>query len=125
MDQVPVNLDVNARNAMPRGGISAFETGNLSPDEIPDPGICGFRKGKFVMLRIKDTGSGMERETMAYIFDPFYTTRKFGRGTGLKLSTVFGIFQQYSGRITCQSKPGKGTCFIICLTAADENIKPD
>jgi len=123
MDQMLINLGINARDAMPCGGYLCFETLNSSSGENRDAGIWSGRQGEFVIIRIKDTGTGMDRETLAHIFDPFYTTREFGRGTGLGLSTVFGIVQQYRGIITCHSEPGKGTCFTICLPVTDEKTQ--
>jgi PAS domain S-box-containing protein len=114
--QVIINLVVNAQDAMPNGGRLLLETGRL---EIQDGRVQGalvpLGPGRYVTLRVTDTGRGMDQETQARIFEPFFTTKPPGRGTGLGLSTVYGIVEQSGGRIGFQSAPSAGTSFVIYL----------
>ncbi|HEX7928971.1 MAG TPA: PAS domain-containing protein, partial [bacterium] len=113
MEQVLMNLAVNARDAMPHGGTLTFETEArvLDASRLRDQPWA--RPGAFVALRVKDTGEGMAPDVLEHIFEPFYTTKPVGKGTGLGLSTVYGIVQQHSGAIEVQSVPGTGTEFTI------------
>jgi PAS domain S-box-containing protein len=118
LQQVILNLVVNARDAMPQGGILTIETSeeDLVPQEI-DPGIYG-GGGRFIRLRVADTGLGIPEADQERIFEPFYTTKAMDKGTGLGLATVYGIVKQSGGYIWLQSEPGEGATFDIFLPRA-------
>ncbi|MCU0286682.1 MAG: response regulator [Acidobacteria bacterium] len=115
LDQVIVNLVVNARDAMPNGGRLIIETLNVDVDENFAAGHVGCVPGPYVQLSVSDTGHGISPEIMIHIFDPFFTTKLNDKGTGLGLSTVYGIVKQNNGFITCYSEPQMGTTFKIYL----------
>jgi two-component system cell cycle sensor histidine kinase/response regulator CckA len=122
MGQVLMNLCLNARDAMPEGGILKLETSNARIDADAAARTIDGRAGDFVRLRVSDTGTGMVPGVQERIFEPFFTTKEPGKGTGLGLAMVFGILKQHQGWIECKSEPGKGTVFDLYLPRALEPI---
>jgi PAS domain S-box-containing protein len=115
MEQVILNLVVNARDAMPEGGRLTIETSNVEVGGASTPQTGEVKAGPNVVLSIRDTGTGMNEETLRQVFTPFFTTKPPGRGTGLGLSTVYGIIRQHEGQIFVESKPGRGSTFRVHL----------
>jgi PAS domain S-box-containing protein len=123
MEQILLNLVVNARDAMPRGGTLTVQTASQQIEKVPVRAPAQARAGQYVSLMVRDSGCGMDQETLERIFDPFFTTKGPGRGTGLGLATVYSIVQQHQGWIDVESELNRGTTFTILLPAADGPIE--
>jgi signal transduction histidine kinase/CheY-like chemotaxis protein len=120
IEQIVVNLAVNARDAMPRGGRLAIGVETMNLDAAYTETHPQARAGRFVRLRVSDTGAGMDTATLAHIFEPFFSTKDIGKGTGLGLATVYGIVKQHEGWVEASSKPGQGSTFDVFFPATDE-----
>ncbi len=119
IEQVIMNLAVNARDAMPKGGALAIETANVVIDAERDEAHPGVPPGQYATFTVRDTGHGIDQEALAHIFEPFYTTKELGKGTGLGLATAYGIISQHKGHIRVETEPERGTAFIIYVPRSD------
>jgi PAS domain S-box-containing protein len=124
LEQVLVNLAVNARDAMPGGGRLSIDTGNTEVDAAYATRRPELRSGRYAQFRVSDTGTGMDRATVARVFEPFFSTKPKGRGTGLGLATVYGVVTQAGGSIEIYSEVGLGTTITVLLPATDEDAAP-
>jgi two-component system, cell cycle sensor histidine kinase and response regulator CckA len=127
IEQVIMNLALNARDAMDQGGTLVLRTENITLDDEATKFNVESKSGAYVLMTISDTGRGMDTETMRHIFEPFYTTKEMGRGTGLGLAMVYGIVKQHGGHITCESEVGKGSTFKTYLPAkaSEDELVPE
>ncbi|MES2194757.1 MAG: response regulator [Pseudomonadota bacterium] len=123
LENALLNLAINARDAMPDGGRLTIETGNIRMDDaaVVDRGLA---PGDYLLVTVSDTGTGMDRDTLARAFEPFFTTKEVGKGSGLGLSMVYGFVAQSRGHVRIHSAPGQGTTVRIYLPRAPEGVAP-
>jgi CheY-like chemotaxis protein len=122
MEQVLINLYVNAADAMPGGGKLILKTSNVTHQDLKGK-MYNLKPGSYILLTVMDTGTGMDKETQERIFDPFFTTKEMGKGTGLGLASVYGIINGHAGYIDVYSEKGQGTMFQIYLPASDKKVE--
>ena len=122
IEQIIMNLATNANDAMENGGTLTIETNNVFLDQEYTEKHIGTKIGNYVQMKISDTGVGIDENVLENIFEPFYTTKEMGRGTGLGLATVYGIIKQSGGNIWVESTPGQGSTFNIYLPQSDEKL---
>ena len=123
IEQILINLAVNARDAMPTGGRLRIKTANVLV-RAEDQQVDGVRPGEYVSLVVADNGSGMTEEVLEHLFEPFFTTKELGKGTGLGLATCYGIVQQAGGHISVESEPGEGATFRVFFPRVEGAIQP-
>ncbi|MFC1512440.1 PAS domain S-box protein [bacterium] len=123
IEQVITNLTVNARDAMPKGGTLTIKTENVTLDEDQCRINVAAYPGKFVCILVEDTGLGMHKETIQHIFEPFFSTKGLGKGTGLGLPVIYGIIKQHNGWINIYSEPGHGSIFRVYIPASSVKVK--
>lgn len=124
LDQILVNFSVNARDAMPKGGRLTIETANVSCDDAYSRDRLGITPGEYVLLMVSDNGIGMDPKTLSSVFEPFFTTKEAGQGTGLGLSTVYGIVKQNHGFVYAYSEPDRGSSFEVYFPRVLQEDEP-
>ncbi|PKO18031.1 hypothetical protein CVU37_06820 [candidate division BRC1 bacterium HGW-BRC1-1] len=120
LEQVLLNLARNAQDAMPEGGNLTFITQHLQSQDLSARGVVGLKEGGHVCVLVLDNGVGMSAETLERIYEPFFTTKEAGKGTGLGLASAYGTITQSGGQVHAESKPGKGSSFTVCLPVSPE-----
>ena len=122
LENALLNLAINARDAMPNGGHLTIETGNIRIDNAAVADQAGFAPGDYLLVTVSDTGTGMDKDTLAHAFEPFFTTKDVGKGSGLGLSMIYGFVKQSRGHVRIDSEPGQGTTVRIYLPRAADDV---
>jgi PAS domain S-box-containing protein len=125
LSQVLTNLAVNSRDAMPKGGTLTIDTENVDVDATYTGSRPGLKSGRYVRVRVSDTGTGMDKNTLQHAFEPFFTTKPRGQGTGLGLATIHGIVAQAGGRVSLYAEPGRGTRASVLLPITNQTEAPE